>query len=545
MFPFSWLHGYYPALGEEAKVKDNLTELSKVDLTPLDTPEPELAYIFKHIVTQEVAYESLSYNTRAQLHELLARYLEAIHQEDPPLDLLAFHYSRAENQAKKREYLFRAGEAAQSAYSNESALEYYRQALQASPPPEQRIDLLLRSGSILQLVGEWDAAKSHYESALQVAEEQKLACQVLASQVKLAIWLNLRGGYPAAIQILEKTHELAKQIEDRAAMCDIFSEFGNAYWRLGNFDTAFQFAGQGVELARQIGDRKRESESLFFMGTIRGQQARYAESHTYFEETLAIARELHDKRKIASILMNNGTNYYHQGDYSAARELFESGLAAYREMGDKRGTTIAINNLANIFYMEADYQTARTHYMESLRLAHEAGDRYALSLALSSLGITAFQQGNFTEADGYYQESMLIINQLNDKVGLSLLYCYLGLLALAQGQAGAARKSFEEGVSIAWQSDIKLYLGYNLIGIACVLLSEDCPAGTAKLLGAVTAYTQKIGFKLETELQQPYDQALAATKERLDEASFQATWGEGQTMSVEQAVQFALDSKDK
>jgi tetratricopeptide (TPR) repeat protein len=195
--------------------------------------------------------------------------------------------------------------------------------------------------------------------------------------------------------------------------------------------------------------------------------------------------------------------------------------------------------------MEADYQTARTHYLESLRLAREAGDRYALSLALSSLGITAFQQGNFTEADGYYQESMLILNQLNDRVGLSLLYCYLGLLALAQGQAGAARKSFEEGVSIAWQSDIKLYLGYNLIGIACVLLSEDCPASTAKLLSAVTAYTQKIGFKLETELQQPYDQALAATKERLDEASFQATWGEGQTMSVEQAVQFALDSKDE
>ncbi len=67
LFPFAWLHGFYPLLGEENIVKDHLNELSKLDLTPLDTPDPELAYLFKHIVTQEVAYDSLSYATRAQL----------------------------------------------------------------------------------------------------------------------------------------------------------------------------------------------------------------------------------------------------------------------------------------------------------------------------------------------------------------------------------------------------------------------------------------------------------------------------------------------
>jgi adenylate cyclase len=540
MIPFSWLHGYYPALGEETVVKGHLSELSKVDLTPLDTPEPELAYIFKHIVTQEVAYESLSYHTRAKLHEMLAHYLEAVHSNHPPLDVLAFHYSRAENPAKKREYLVKAGEAAQNAFSNETALDYYRQALQVSPAPEQRIDLNLKIGVILQLIGEWDQAKSHYETGLRIAEEHGFQEKIIACQIKLAVWLNLRGGFQEALRKLEDTHQLARQINERAGMCDALIEFGNAYWRLGKFDIALQNAKQGLELAREIGDRKREGEALFFMGTISGQQSRYAESHTYFEESLAIARELNDTRRVAAALMNDGTNYYQLGNYQAARDRIENGLATYREMGDKRGTTIALNNLGNIFYMEADYQTARKHYLESLKLAREASDRYALSLALSSLGITAFQLSDFAAADGYYQESLQVNMQLGDKVGLSLLHCYLGLLALAQGNTGAAREAFAAGISISGETDIKLYLAYNLIGIACALVAEDRPAEAARLLGAVTAYTQTIGFKLETELQQPYDETLVILKERMEAPDFKAAWEDGEKMNIEQAVASVL-----
>ena len=76
LFPFAWLQGYYPPFGASEAVKGDLSELARLDLTPLDTPEPELAYLFKHVVTQEVAYESLAYATRAQLHEQLAQYLE-------------------------------------------------------------------------------------------------------------------------------------------------------------------------------------------------------------------------------------------------------------------------------------------------------------------------------------------------------------------------------------------------------------------------------------------------------------------------------------
>jgi adenylate cyclase len=42
-------------------LKDYLEDLDHLELTPLDVPEPELTYIFKHIITQEVAYDNVAF----------------------------------------------------------------------------------------------------------------------------------------------------------------------------------------------------------------------------------------------------------------------------------------------------------------------------------------------------------------------------------------------------------------------------------------------------------------------------------------------------
>ena len=96
LFRAKWLTGYYPELGALPQVKVALDKLDALDITPLDSPEPELAYLFKHIVTHEVTYESLPFATRARLHEQLAGYLES---SDASVETIAFHYGRSENAA--------------------------------------------------------------------------------------------------------------------------------------------------------------------------------------------------------------------------------------------------------------------------------------------------------------------------------------------------------------------------------------------------------------------------------------------------------------
>ncbi|VAW31030.1 Adenylate cyclase / Guanylate cyclase, partial [hydrothermal vent metagenome] len=119
LFQAAMLWGAYPPLGGPQQVKADLQTLEQLDLTPQDTPEPELAYLFKNVVTQEVAYESLPFATRAMLHDLIGQYIENDYARvlDQYLTLLAHHYGRSDNEFKKREYLLKAGEATQAEYA--------------------------------------------------------------------------------------------------------------------------------------------------------------------------------------------------------------------------------------------------------------------------------------------------------------------------------------------------------------------------------------------------------------------------------------------
>ena len=118
----------YDTLGEHMEInqrllKTYLDELSHLDLTPLEAPEPELTYIFKHIITQEVAYETLLFAQRRQLHRTVARWYEQNYSDGlkrslpqalesslaPYYPLLVYHWHGAEDQAEERHYAGLAG----------------------------------------------------------------------------------------------------------------------------------------------------------------------------------------------------------------------------------------------------------------------------------------------------------------------------------------------------------------------------------------------------------------------------------------------------
>jgi predicted ATPase/class 3 adenylate cyclase len=541
VFPFSWLYGYYPSLGEENTVREHLAELSRLDLTPLDTPDPELAYLFKHIVTQEVAYESLSYTTRAQLHELLARYLEVRYLNDPPIEALAHHYGRSNNLGKKREYLHRSGDAARAAYSNTAALDYYQQALAASPEPEEAVDLHLSSGAVFQLIGEREGAKRHFQQALQVATTNQLRPKIVEAEINLGNAWVLHSDYSEAKEWLEKALADAVQLNDRTGMCAALCELGIVHWRLAQFDRAAEYLQQSVELARELRDKKREAYALTVAGELKAQAGKFSQAHEIFDAALVLARETNDKRRAAGILNNYANSLYYEGNYEGARQYLEECLAVVRAIGDKRGVALALNNLGNLFYLHEDFDSAQNYYREALKLGRESDDKYVRSIALTSLGITAFRQEKLIEANLYYQESMGLNREMADKVGLSLLHCYLGLLALAQGQPAAARESFVQGLSIAHASSIKLYTIYNLIGMADLLHTEGRPADSVSLLAATAGIAASLGIKLEPELQEPYDAVLARTRAEVPDADFESAWKTGESMDMEGAVKFALN----
>ncbi len=77
IFAVRVLDGVYPIEDGEAQLRANLKRLEQLDITPQETPEPNLAYIFKHIVMQEVVYGLMTSAQKAQLHRSTAVWHES------------------------------------------------------------------------------------------------------------------------------------------------------------------------------------------------------------------------------------------------------------------------------------------------------------------------------------------------------------------------------------------------------------------------------------------------------------------------------------
>jgi ABC-type transport system substrate-binding protein/class 3 adenylate cyclase len=107
-----------------------LTELQRLDLVVETRRRPTPEYRFRHGLVQEVAYSTLVESARRKLHKRVGEALEELQADslDEVYDLLARHFSEADEPEKAVEYLLNAGDAARKLYADQEAIEHYAKA---------------------------------------------------------------------------------------------------------------------------------------------------------------------------------------------------------------------------------------------------------------------------------------------------------------------------------------------------------------------------------------------------------------------------------
>jgi len=127
-FAFRILH---TITGMRENIKSCLLNLQELEFIYEKNLFPELKYIFKHALTQEVAYSSLLLKRRKEIHEKIDKAIEDIYAErlEEFYEILAYHYSRRENSEMAYYYSRLSGEKAAADYSNWEASRFYKEAL--------------------------------------------------------------------------------------------------------------------------------------------------------------------------------------------------------------------------------------------------------------------------------------------------------------------------------------------------------------------------------------------------------------------------------
>lgn len=539
LFRTDWLMGYYDELGELPKVKTDLEQLSALDITPLDTPEPELTYLFKHIVTHEVTYESLPFATRSKLHEQLARYLETTYPDEPPLETLVFHYLHSDNTAKKCEYLRKAGEAAQQNFANDAVLIYYGQLLPLLSDIAEKIKIEIKRGEVLQLTGQFAEAEAGYHTALKLAQNAQDAAATARAQIAMGKLFRQRGDYDAALAWFAQAKTGYTSLGDRAGLRDVLNETGVGITHKGEYAQAREILNAALTLAHETDDKAAIAQALNNLGNVAWSQSDYAAGRALFEESLTFWRELGNKWGIANSLTNLGNVAYNQGDYHTAQALYQESLTLRLEMGDKGGNAILHTNLGNVALAEVEYTHARELYEKGLELGREMGDKYIMAISLTDLGIVAHMQGDYTAAQALFKESLALRHEMGDKGGMAYALLGLGLAELASGTA-EAREHITESLRLRHEISEQVPLTSSLIGMAGLAIHMGNAHRAVQLLGAVESTLKALQAPMEPELRLLHTETLASARTTLGEATFQSALEAGGKLSLEEAVKLAL-----
>ena len=516
LFRVAMLWGIYDQLGDQENVRHELDILSRIDLTQLDISEPELTYLFKHVLTQEVAYETLPFETRAALHQQIGQYIETHYRDslDQYINLLAFHYERTENLLKKREYLARAGEAAQAAYANSAAISYYQRALPLLPE-EQQVAIMLKMGAVLELVGNWQAANDTYLQSESLSLRLKDGAGCAQAQRMLGSLLRKRGEYNQAETWLERACESYRQLDDVAGLSHALAEMGDVYRLQGKYPEARSYYDQSLELTGQITEPQ-------------GRQAARAKA-----------------------LKGAGTVATWQGDYAAALSLNQESLSIHRELGDVPGVATLLNNMGIIARFQRNLSSTAqkasqensqaSFFRESLTLFRKIGDRWAVGQLLNNLACAVSDQGEYPEARRLLEESLFICRQLGDKAGLAGSLNTLADVVLDEGDYTAARPLLDESLSINREIGDEATIAYLLEDYGCLAAFEGDPQRALQLVGFAASLRERIGTPLPPSEQARVDKLIAPARASLSEAEAGKAWEFGYYLSVEQAIELARE----
>jgi class 3 adenylate cyclase len=117
--------------GMREELKPYLLNLQGLEFIYEKNLFPELEYIFKHALTQEVAYNSLLLKRRKEIHARIGRAIEELYAErlEEFYEMLAYHYSRSDGLEKACRYSRLSGEKAEGNYSHREACDFYKGAI--------------------------------------------------------------------------------------------------------------------------------------------------------------------------------------------------------------------------------------------------------------------------------------------------------------------------------------------------------------------------------------------------------------------------------
>jgi len=490
-FPVGVLQSLHPE--DHESIVRQLSRLDSEALTSTERETPERVHLFRHALMQEVAYQSLLYARRRELHRRVGEHLERRYADelerlraeygatgDMPLVqigrngsllsraarggsaaifLLAHHYRLSDTPERAVPYLLLAGHTARDDYANEQAVLYYRWALEILPPGDPRSwEAGEALGDVLCTLGRYDEAQAQYAALLESAGGPAALPPSVAAEV-LRSWgdaLESQGRYQEALERLREAEAIVVghlNAVPPLMLAAIHADTGAVLRRLGQYDEALDICEAG--LARVRHDRRSSEDERIAadlqqqIGNIYGMRGQYQEAQFHFENALAALEAIDDLFGCARLVNNLGYLAQLQGRYEEAVGRYERAEQLARKVSALYIIAGVRLNAAYCLIRLDRYDEAAAACADLAGTCAQIGDQDGLAKSHDLRGTIAYNRGDYAAACAAYDEALAIYRALGATYDEGNTLAMLALAHAALGDASTARRLGEQAQQIA------------------------------------------------------------------------------------------------
>jgi class 3 adenylate cyclase/tetratricopeptide (TPR) repeat protein len=289
----------------QGRLEDSLAELRSLEFIYEKALFPDLEYVFKHALVQDVAYGSLLKPRRRALHELVGRAMEELYADrlDDHVAELAHHFAQGEVWAKAFVYARRAGDRARAIFANREAIHFYTQALDAagrmSPLPGDADLLAIHEarGSVWHLLSSYDQAVADFEAMHQAAarlgdrvKEGEALCNLAGSH-----WWRFSEAYRGLVEkCAREAMVIAEETGDERILARGLYSLGMVDQKAGKLREADAKLLRSVEICRRRGLTGPLVTDLTWLGAHAGWRGEYRPAMDYAGEASRLAASIHE-----------------------------------------------------------------------------------------------------------------------------------------------------------------------------------------------------------------------------------------------------------
>jgi class 3 adenylate cyclase/tetratricopeptide (TPR) repeat protein len=396
----------------EERIDGKLSQLERLDLIRTRSLQPDIEYMFKHALTQEIVYNGLLKKQRREIHEQIARVMESVFKDRLAEfnETLAYHFSRGQSVTKAVVYLVKSGEKSLARYAVEEAHQYFRKAY----------DIL--------------ASKAEISGA-----EKAILIDILNSWGYAFYYL---GEFRECIDLFKSHQDIAESLQDKARAGMFYVWFGTAHYMAGITKGGYEYLCKALKLGQSAGDQKVVGYACTWLPWTCAELGLFAEGIGYGERAQEIAKSYpSDQYLFFKSLAGICLIYFYMGEI---RKIFE-GSKRLLDYGERNANSRSkvVGRWMEAFGHQAagDMKSAQKSSEKAMEVAL---DPFYANFPNFTLSLAYFFNGQLQKAEDALQSSLIFGEKHGEGQMSVVCQCFLASILIAKGEMQQGTKLMED-----------------------------------------------------------------------------------------------------